>query len=94
MIPKQLLRRSGYHEFVDPNTRKVSYVRSLQPAGFYPRFHAYLEEESDGFVIQLHLDQKQASYRGSHMHSGEYDGETVEQEGRRIQSTIEGLRMK
>lgn len=46
----------------------------------YPKFHVYLRELPDGFEINLHLDQKAPSYRGTAMHSGEYRGELVEKE--------------
>lgn len=82
--PKQILEAAGYHEFSDPNTGKISYVYRLG-TGFYPRFHAYINQSDAGkVVIDLHLDQKQASYEGSRMHSGEYDGDTVEKEVDRL----------
>jgi hypothetical protein len=93
MIPKQLLRKAGYREFVDPRTRKTSYVRTLRPGGFYPRFHVYVDLLDQGFQVNLHLDQKQASYRGTSAHAGEYDGPVVEQEATRVQQVIEGMRM-
>lgn len=54
----------------------------------YPRFHAYCQLAADGktAILNLHLDQKQPSYNGSHAHSGEYDGPLVEQEAARIRS--------
>lgn len=94
MIPKQLMRKAGYREFVDPRTRKVSYVRTLRPGGFYPRFHAYLDLMEHGFQVNLHLDQKQPSYRGTSAHAGEYDGEVVEREGVRIQQVIDEMKME
>lgn len=87
MIPKQMLRSCGYHEFVDPNTRELSYIRQIG-GQFYPRFHIYIEPLPNGFVVNLHLDQKQVSYRGSSKHNGEYDGEVVEGEGRRVANII------
>ncbi len=89
MSPRQLLRRAGYSEFVDPRTRQTSYARRLT-GGLYPRFHAYLEALPDGFTINLHLDQKQASYHGHTAHSGEYEGEVVEKEGHSIERIING----
>ncbi len=35
-------------------------------------------------VFSLHLDQKKASYGTNHMHSGEYEGPTIEKEMLRI----------
>lgn len=78
------LQRVGYAAFRDPRTGSESYVRRLAN-GFYPRFHLYAEERGEQLRLNLHLDQKQPSYGGgSHMHSGEYEGSTVEQEMQRI----------
>ena len=85
--PRQLLRRCGYGEFVDPRTAKVSYARRLT-GGFYPRFHAYIDDKDGGFQVNLHLDQKRVSYEGNHMHSGEYEGGAVDKEGDRINSFV------
>lgn len=85
--PRQLARRLGYAEFQDPKTGQISFVRRLS-ANFYPRFHLYLEEKDGRLVANLHLDQKKPSYEGCRAHSGEYDGETVEREGRRIKETL------
>lgn len=74
----------------DYKTRKVNFVKKLGPQQ-YPRFHAYLDLEEGGFQVNLHLDQKKASYLGSKAHSGEYEGELVEHEGKRIQSVISSL---
>jgi hypothetical protein len=38
------------------------------------------KEGRDLIVIEMHLDQKQASYTGVKMHNAEYDGEVVEAE--------------
>jgi len=81
-----VIRRSGYGYLRDKNTGSGSYVRRLGN-NFYPRFHVYLEND----FINLHLDQKQASYEGSLTHSGEYDGEVVEQEGERIKNVMANL---
>ena len=93
MNPRQLLRRCGYAEFVDPRTGETSYTRRLS-GGFYPRFHAYLERKEVGFQVNIHLDQKQASYHGQTKHSGEYEGEVVEREVSRLHEQIEALKLK
>ncbi len=67
---------------------EVSYVRRLG-SGEFPRFHVYIDSLANGFVVNLHLDQKPASYEGSHAHSGEYDGPLVEAEETRIQLTCQ-----
>lgn len=83
------MKKAGYFLFDDPNTRKQSYVLKLT-AGYYPRFHVYVKESTEGgepvYVIDLHIDQKKPSYGkgaargGTNMHSGEYDGPVVERE--------------
>ncbi len=84
--PGLVMRRSGYGFLRDKNTGGGSYVRRLG-SGFYPRLHVYIEGDN----INLHLDQKQASYKGTSAHSGEYSGEVVEQEGERIKNVMSDL---
>lgn len=84
--PLLVLRRAGYGQVMDRRATEVSYNRRLG-SGFYPRFHVYI----NGQTINLHLDQKQASYEGSSAHSGEYDGQAVETEARRILEVMEQL---
>lgn len=85
--PFQFLRGAGYTYIEDRRTGNSSYARPFGN-GHYPRFHLYLVEESDNLVFNLHLDQKQASYSGQTMHSGEYDGELVEGEINRLRSLL------
>ena len=77
--PEQFLRKNGYGFIVDRRRGKESFVNRLG-SGHYPRFHAYVEREEDRLIIDLHLDQKEASYKGSHMHNAEYGGEQVKNE--------------
>ena len=42
-------------------------------------------------ILTLHLDQKQPSYKGTSMHAGEYSGELVEKEAKRIKEAIEKI---
>lgn len=84
---RQLARRLGYAEFIEPHAGQISYTRRLS-GNFYPRFHLYLEEKDNQLIFNLHLDQKQPSYQGTRAHSGEYDGELVEREGERIRLII------
>ncbi len=79
-----VLRRAGYAEHFDRRSGLTSYVKRLTRE-FYPRFHVYIERG----IINIHLDQKQASYEGSHAHSGEYDGPLLEAEIERIKTVIE-----
>ncbi|MDP3900828.1 MAG: hypothetical protein Q8Q38_00580 [bacterium] len=76
------LRRMGYHvEGNDRGTGELKFARSLV-ARAYPKFHLYCTPDG---LCNLHLDQKEPSYRGSPVHSGEYEGELVESEAARIQ---------
>lgn len=85
--PRQFIKRCGYGEIFDRLTKKTSYVRRLGEF-HYPRFHCYLIEEEDHLVVDLHLDEKKASYEGETRHSGQYDGPLVEQEIHRIASFV------
>lgn len=85
--PIDVIRRAGYGLVRDPNNPEQSFSRRMG-GGIYPRFHVYINE---GNIINLHLDQKQVSYRGQKAHSGEYSGEVVETEGERIKSVMDGL---
>lgn len=85
------LRQAGYLYITDHRQGgKESFVRSLA-RGNYPRFHLYVGEGREGLVFNLHLDQKQASYQGHHMHNAEYDGELVNAELSRL-AKLAGLK--
>lgn len=85
--PSQLLRQAGYAFLIDKNTGQESFVRGLG-RNYYPRFHLYLSEQNGRVILNLHLDQKQASYAGAYAHNAEYDGEAVEAEMARIQDFV------
>jgi hypothetical protein len=89
--PRLIMRRCGYGEKIT-RVGQVSYVRTLRGGVEFPRFHAYLDPSDDGFRVNLHLDQKSACYTGTSAHSGEYDGDIVEDEGARIRSIVESGR--
>jgi len=88
--PENLLRQAGYAYLMDRHTGRESFVRRLG-RGFYPRFHLYLEEQNGQATLNLHLDQKQASYQGAQAHNAEYDGELVEAEMARIKSYTQNI---
>ena len=71
------MRKCGYIPFHD------SFTKVLAGSG-YPRFHIYINDEDDKFVLNLHLDQKRPNYGKETAHSGEYDGKVVEDEVERI----------
>jgi hypothetical protein len=75
------LRQGGYMPFYD------GYVKVLSRSG-YPRFHLYVDETDNQYVLNLHLDQKKPSYGKETAHSGEYEGEVVEREAERIKELI------
>lgn len=79
-----LFRQLGYH----PSRHSDSFIRRLG-TGLYPRFHAYIKSDQGRLIIDLHLDQKKASYAGQKAHSGEYGGELLIQEKIRIQQYID-----
>ena len=87
--PAAWLRRAGYTFIVDHQTGQESFVRRLA-RDFYPRFHLYLQENSETGLIffNLHLDQKKASYAGQTRHSADYDGELVEMEIARLSALL------
>jgi len=77
----RFLRKCGYAPFYD------SYLKVLSSSG-YPRFHLYIKEEKNQYIFNLHLDQKKPSYGKETVHSGEYDGKVVEEEGERIMDLL------
>ena len=85
--PEQFLRRAGYGYIRDRRSGQDSFVRRLG-GGFYPRLHIYIEEQGDKAILNLHLDQKQASYAGAHAHNAEYDGDVVEREIERLKNLV------
>ena len=87
---RNILRRLGYGE---QRTRagQISYVKRVAGERF-PRYHAYIEDMNGGIQVNLHVDQKEASYEGMSAHAGEYVGPLVEAEMRRIAGFIGGLR--
>ena len=84
---RNVLRRCGYIEIYDRQSRQISYVRRLGNY-FYPRFHLYPEQTGDKLIMNLHLDQKKISYKGQKAHSGEYGDEIVQREAERIKNLI------
>lgn len=81
--PRELIRRCGYGEGRNPRDGVFSYTRRLG-SNPYPHFHVYIDELPDFFVFNIHLDQKKPSYGGTSAHAGEYDGELVRAEARRL----------
>lgn len=80
-----LARKIGYHFL--RKTEKNEWEFARPPAG-YPRFHLFLKQEN-GLIINIHLDQKKPVYKGTHAHSGEYEGEILEKETERIKKELQ-----
>lgn len=81
-----LMRKLGYH-FInkDEGTSEYNFIR---PFRSYPRFHIYLKVENENLIFNLHLDQKRPIYKGTIAHSGEYDGEVVEKEVKKVKEIL------
>jgi hypothetical protein len=85
---EQFIRRTGYGILFDKRTRSIkSYTKRLH-GDMYPRYHLYVEEQSENWVLNLHLDQRATVYEGVTAHAGEYDGDIVEREAARIESFL------
>ena len=76
-------RKIGYLILEAKSPNEYNMVKKLT-GNNYPRFHIYLRQRGDYLDFNLHLDQKQPSYSGSHAHSGEYEGPVVAEEMDRI----------
>ena len=92
-----IMRQIGYIPAHFQNKGEFSIIRKIS-RNDYPRFHLYIKEADRpidrsttgmSFNFSLHLDQKKPSYEGSKGHSGEYDGDVVENEAERIKNILE-----
>ncbi len=83
-----LARRIGYQILEAKSHNEYNLVRKLTRDN-YPRFHLFVIQAGDNFHFNLHLDQKEPSYPGTHAHSGEYDGPPVQDEAERIINLLE-----
>ena len=86
---RELMRKAGYGE-IRTKRGQISFAKRLGP-GTFPRFHAYVEDVERGIQVNLHIDQKEASYEGTAAHGGEYTGTKVEQEMWHIVQTAQGM---
>lgn len=87
---RNILRRLGYGE-QRVRSGQISYVKRVTGERF-PRYHAYVEDMNGGLQVNLHVDQKEASYEGTSAHAGEYEGPVVEREMSRIADLVAGLK--
>lgn len=81
-----LARRAGYIPQKTTEAGEQAFIRPIQRD--FPRFHLYIKESNEDFILNLHLDQKKPSYGRETAHSGDYDGELVRDEALRIQSLL------
>lgn len=81
------MRSLGYH-FERRAGSQWAFAKSLG-GGAYPKFHLYLTEFPNELEFNLHIDQKAASYIGTSMHSGEYEGGLITKELERIKQAIQ-----
>lgn len=83
---KVLMNRLGYHQRAD-RQGQISYVKRF--SGYdYPRFHLYINQSGDRFELNLHLDEKKASYAGQPRHVGDYGSQLVASELGRIVAVL------
>lgn len=82
-----LMRKIGYY-FQGEDKEKKEFIFIRPPRG-YPRFHLYLKTENNNSIFNLHLDQKRPIYKGAPAHAGEYDGEVVGKEAKRIKEILQ-----
>lgn len=78
-----ILREAGYIPIFDRASGKQSYIFRTKE-GRYPRFHVYVQEESDARTKwHLHLDNREHGF-GERLHDTEYEGAAVNDEGARL----------
>jgi hypothetical protein len=87
------MRRLGYHPDKWQKSGRLSFSKRIGGSD-YPKFHIYINKEANrsptpaNFFLNLHIDMKKPSYKGSSAHSGEYDSDLVKQEATRIENTL------
>jgi len=90
------MRRLGYHSDRRQKPGNLSFSKRIGSYD-YPKFHVYINNinkeagrhrTSTNFSLNLHIDMKKPSYKGSSAHSGEYDSDLVKQEAMRIKNTL------
>ncbi len=86
------MRRLGYHPDRRQKPGSLSFSKRIGSYD-YPKFHVYINNNkanghptSASFCLNLHIDMKKPSYKGSSAHSGEYDSDIVKQEAMRIEN--------
>ncbi len=85
--PLNLAREIGYTITPYSQGTDINFIRTIG-RNPYPRFHIYINKKDEDYVINLHLDQKKPSYRGSSAHNAEYQGDIIEREIERIENIL------
>ncbi len=78
-----ILRTAGYHPEVKWHTGELSFIKAVSGRPF-PRFHIYVDEKAEGWMVNIHLDQRAPTYEGTSAHAGEYEGPLLVEEARII----------
>jgi hypothetical protein len=84
--PEKFIRRAGYGLIVNRQGER-SYAKR-HSRDLYPRYHVYLKDDGENWLVNLHLDQRAPVYEGVTAHAGEYEGEVVEREAERTSILI------
>lgn len=84
------IREVGYSMLPLSKNGSLNFQKRLT-ANTYPRLHIYVKKERGEHILNIHLDQKKSSYEGYSAHSGEYEGELVENEVKRIQEYLKKI---
>ncbi|MBI4122232.1 MAG: hypothetical protein HY461_02785 [Parcubacteria group bacterium] len=83
-----MLRQAGYIPLFDRLSGKQSFAFQIGP-GHYPRFHVYVEEETEARLkLHLHLDSKEHGW-GERRHDSVYDSDEVRAEAARVKRWLE-----
>jgi len=82
------MRRVGYSFQRNTDSGQQSFIRPLARGG-YPRFHAYVTQDSVELHISIHIDHKKHTYGSATRHHGEYeDSGALSEEVERIKSFV------
>lgn len=85
--PLNLAREIGYTITGYSQGSEINFIKRISKNP-YPRFHIYIKEDDQDYILNLHLDQKKPSYNGSSAHNAEYEGPIIEKEIERIKSIL------
>lgn len=80
------MRQAGYAPSFSRSQESSELVFQRPGGKVYPHFHVYVTVADKAATLNLHLDQKRPSYKGTSAHGGEYDGPVVQTEAARIQN--------